>query len=111
MLTTDTDNYISMSVVLTAPTSRGNMTIKSTNTNDNPIINMGWLSSTTDQEMAVAGLKRARQLANATGLVVGAEVSPGPNVQSDAQILDYILSEVRPIHHAVSSCKCFHRIA
>lgn len=55
--------------------------------------------------MAVAGLKRARQLANATGLVVGPEVSPGQDVRSDAQILDYIRSEIRPIHHAVSSCK------
>ncbi|RMD40865.1 hypothetical protein DV735_g4272, partial [Chaetothyriales sp. CBS 134920] len=103
------NNYMSMSVVLMAATSRGNVTINSTSTADNPLVHLGWLSTQTDQEMAVAGLKRARQLANATGLVVhdddaDGELLPGPAVQTDADILAYIQSEVRPIHHAVSSC-------
>ncbi|RMZ82627.1 hypothetical protein DV738_g1480, partial [Chaetothyriales sp. CBS 135597] len=104
-----TDNYMSMSVVLLAATSRGNVTINSTSTADNPLVHLGWLSTQTDQEIAVAGLKRARQLANATGLVTASseddgELIPGAAVQTDDDILSYIQSEMRPIHHAVSSC-------
>ena len=94
-----------MSVVLTATTSRGNLSLTSTDTSLNPLVNPGWLSTTTDQQVAVAGLKRARQLAAATGLVIGEEIAPGEGVKSDEQILGYIRGEVRPIHHAVSSCK------
>lgn len=103
--TNDTDNYLSSSVTILATTSRGNLTIISTDATDNPAVNIGWLSTTSDQELAVAGFKRARQLANATHIVVGPEVFPGLSVQTDEEILQFIQSEVRPIHHAVSSCK------
>lgn len=93
-----------MSVVLQVATSRGNVTIASTSTADNPLVNPNWLATPSDQEVAVAGLKRARQIANATGIVVGEEFSPGTNVTSDEDILDYIRREVRPIHHAVGTC-------
>ncbi|KAF6222730.1 hypothetical protein HO133_000778 [Letharia lupina] len=43
-----------------APLSRGNVTIKSTDTSDLPIINSNWLSRPADAEFAVAGFKRAR---------------------------------------------------
>ncbi|PYH40869.1 GMC family oxidoreductase [Aspergillus saccharolyticus JOP 1030-1] len=105
--TNDTDpahNYMSWSVTLVATTSRGNLTLNSTNAQDNPLLNIGWLSTPADQELAVAGLKRARQLATASGLIVGDEIAPGTQVQSDEQILEYIRSEVRPMHHAVASC-------
>ena len=35
-----------------------------------------------------------------TGITVGPEVLPGPNVQSDADILEFIQESVGPIHHA-----------
>jgi choline dehydrogenase len=100
----DTDNYFTMSITMVATTSRGSVTINSTDASDNPVVNIGWLSTSTDQEVAIAGLKRARQLANVTGIAIK-EIAPGPAVQSDSDILQYIKSEVRPIHHAASSCK------
>lgn len=93
------------SVTVLATTSRGNLTLISTDASDNPAVNIGWLSTKSDQELAVAGFKRARQLANATGITNGPEVFPGPSIQTDEEILQFIQSEVRPIHHAVSSCK------
>ena len=103
---TDAQNHPqSMSVVPQVATSRGNVTIASPSTADNPLVNPNWLATLSDQEVAVAGLKRARQIAHATGIVVGEEFSPGSNVTSDGDILDYIRREVRPIHHAVGTCK------
>lgn len=99
-----TDNYAISSIALLTTTSRGNVTIASTDTNDNPVVSTGWLLTNTDQELAVAGFKRARQLAAATGITVGPEVFPGPQIQTDEQILQFIRGTVGPIHHASATC-------
>lgn len=92
-------------MVLVAPTSRGNVTLNSTDTSFNPLVYPNWLGTTIDQEVAVGAFHRARQLANATGLVVGPEFFPGPVVQSDEQILEWIKGSVTTIHHAVGTCE------
>ncbi|KAL9591440.1 MAG: hypothetical protein Q9179_007719 [Wetmoreana sp. 5 TL-2023] len=71
---------------------------------DNPLVSPNWLLTTTDQELAIQGFKRAREIANATGIIVGPETSPGPQVQTDAQILEFIKESLAPIHHAVATC-------
>ena len=53
------------------------------------------------------GFKRAREVANATGMTVGPETSPGPLIQTDAQILEYIKQDLAPIHQASATCKLF----
>lgn len=109
--TNDSDNYASFSIAILTPTSRGNITIGSTDTNDNPLVNPNWLSTSSDQELAVQGFKRARQLAAATGITVGPEYSPGSSTQSDAQILSYIKKTVAPFHHASATCMYFSEAA
>lgn len=100
----DSDNYASVSIAILATTSRGNVTIRSADTNDNPVVSPNWLLTTTDQEIAVQGFKRARQIAKATSIVVGPEVFPGPQVQTDEQILEFIRQTLAPIHHASATC-------
>ncbi|KAL9616348.1 MAG: hypothetical protein Q9160_008768 [Pyrenula sp. 1 TL-2023] len=100
-----TANYASFSIAGVAPLSRGTVTINSTDTNDPPIINPNWLTSPTDQEVVIQGFKFARDLAAASGIIVGPEVRPGPDVKTDAQILDYIQRVMKPFHHASASCK------
>lgn len=90
-----------------ATTSVGNLTINSTDTSVNPLVNVNWLATQTDQEVAVQAFKRARQVGAATGITVGPEYSPGPSVQTDAQILNFIRSTLSPIHHATGTCKPF----
>ena len=81
------------------------MTINSTDTTDNPVVSPNWLLTETDQELAVQGFKRARQIANASGIIVGPEFSPGPQTQTNVQILEYIRKTLAPIHHASATCK------
>ena len=102
---TDTANYFSISIAVLTTTSRGNVTINSTSTIDNPLVSPNWLQTTTDQELAVQGLKRAREIANATGITIGPETSPGEQTQTNAQILEYIKRSLAPIHHASSTCR------
>lgn len=104
--TNDSANYMSIFVSLLTTTSRGNVTIKSTDTSDNPLVNLNWLATETDQQLAVAAFKRARETAQATGIVVGPEFAPGPTVQTDEQILAYIRQSVSINAHAVATFRC-----
>ena len=101
----DTADYASFTIAGVAPLSRGNVTIQSTDTDVKPIISPNWLESTTDQEVAIQGFKVARDLALASGITIGQEVSPGPDVQTDAQILAFLKETAYTIHHAAATCK------
>ncbi|KAH0271336.1 putative GMC oxidoreductase, partial [Aureobasidium melanogenum] len=93
---------------LLATFSRGSVTIRSSDMADAPVINPAWLTDKRDQELAVAAFKYARRLANTTSLrrvIVGEEVAPGPAVQSDAQILEYLKNTTVTYYHASSTCK------
>ncbi|KAL1594624.1 hypothetical protein SLS60_010385 [Paraconiothyrium brasiliense] len=94
-----------MSSCLTAPLSRGSVTISSSDPSVNPVIDLGWFTNPADGEVAVAGLKRAREAwSNISSIVVGEEIAPGTAVQSDAQILDYIKNSATQIWHAGATC-------
>ena len=101
----DEADYGSIRVAVVAPLSRGNVTIRSTNTSVSPLISPEWLSSRTDQEVAIAGIRVARDLALKAGIFVGPEVVPGLTVQTDSQILKYLKETASTIHHAVATCK------
>ena len=103
--TNDSDNYASITIAVLATTTRGNVTINSTDTSLNPLISPNWLLTQTDQEVAIQGLKRARQIAAASGITAKPEFAPGPTIETDAQILDYIQQSLAPIHHASATCE------
>ncbi|KAE8140285.1 hypothetical protein BDV38DRAFT_269269 [Aspergillus pseudotamarii] len=100
--------YASILGVLITPTSRGNVTLKSADTSDLPIINPNWLDTTSDQEVAVAMFKRIRQAFQSEAMapaVIGDEYYPGKHVQTDGQILEYIKNNVMTLWHAACTCK------
>ena len=68
-------------------------------------MNVNWLTTSTDQQLAVQGLKRAREIAASFGIINGPEVAPGAAVQTDGEIIAFIKASVGPSHHAVGSCK------
>jgi choline dehydrogenase len=104
----DSYHYGSLLLFQVTPRSRGNVTISSADTADLPIINPAWLSSKVDQDVAVATFKRARTIAAATSLkpvLIGGEYDPGTaKVSTDAQILDWIRTNLSPAWHASSTC-------
>lgn len=105
----DGANYASLAVALVAPQSRGNLTIASPDAAVPPLINPNFLGAPADAELAVAGYKRARQFWATDAMrpfLVGEqpEAFPGPEVASDAQILDVIKRSYNTVYHA--SCTC-----
>lgn len=82
--------YATILAALVAPQSRGNVTVASADTNNLPIINTAYLESLTDQKVAIAAYKRVREAFASSFMqqtVIGPEYYPGPNVQTDDQIL------------------------
>jgi choline dehydrogenase len=94
--------------VLITPLSRGNVTIQSADTKDLPVINPNWLDDAADQELAIAMFKRMRQAFQSKAMepvIIGEEYNPGPEVKSDAQILEFIKDNVMTLWHAACTCK------
>ncbi|KAI0149829.1 GMC oxidoreductase [Hypoxylon sp. NC0597] len=105
-----TDGYQYATVVagLVATLSTGNVTIRSNDTADAPIINPNWLSHPADKEVAIASFKRTRQIWEAPAmrpLLIGDEYYPGKDVATDDQIWRYIQESFSTIFHAACTCK------
>ncbi|KAI0130910.1 putative GMC oxidoreductase [Daldinia grandis] len=100
--------YATVIAGLVATLSRGNVTIRSNDTADLPIINPNWLSHPADKEVAIAGFKRTRQIWTAPAMspvLVGEEYYPGKNVTTDEEIWHYIQENFSTIFHAACTCK------
>ncbi|CAN9280516.1 unnamed protein product [Alternaria sp. RS040] len=101
--------YASILGAIVAPLSRGSVTITSSSTAQLPSIDPGWLTDPTDQSVAIAIYKRTRQAfatdAMKRGLADTKEYFPGPNVQTDEQILNIIRDTLMTVWHASCTCK------
>lgn len=102
--TNTSGDYLSVGVVVLKASSRGSVTINSTDTADHPLVDVNWFGTKGDQELGVAGLRRARQFVNASNIASGPEELPGPQAQTDEQILAWVKSVASPSHHAVGTC-------
>ena len=99
-------NYATIATALAAPFSRGDVSINSSSVSDPPLVDPNWLTNLMDVELAIAAFKRQRQLwSRITNVTIGEEYFPGPSVQSDAQILQFIRNNFAPLWHAAGTCK------
>lgn len=92
-------------MVILKPSSVGSVTLNSSSdTAENPLVDVAWFTTKADQELGIAAVRRLRLFANATG-VLQSELSPGTAVQTDEQILEFVKGAASPSHHAVGTCK------
>jgi len=89
------------------PSSRGRITLDTTDPYDDPIIDPKLLSTEKDVDDIVTAIRRAREIATADPLddVRAEEVRPGPDVQSDEAIADYCRDTAESGYHPVGTCK------
>ncbi|KAH8706015.1 GMC oxidoreductase [Talaromyces proteolyticus] len=100
--------YASILGVLVAPTSRGNITITSSDTSDLPTINPNWLATESDQQVAIAIFRRIRAAFQSKAMapvIVGEEYFPGTDVQTDDEILEFIRNNLMTLWHPAGTCK------
>lgn len=104
----DGKQYATIVGALVAPLSRGNVTIRSTSVRDQPVINPNWLTDKADQDVAIALVKRIRDVwrtPELQSITNGPEAFPGMNVQTDDEILDYVRKTLMTIWHPSCTCK------
>ena len=100
-------NAITPAVCNLRPTSRGEITIKSSQASAHPTIKLNYLSTIEDQEIAVEGLKFTRKIMKAKALqrFEPSEWLPGKQAESDAELLDAARKLGTTIFHPVGTCK------
>jgi choline dehydrogenase len=89
------------------PQSRGTILAKTSNPNDYPAIVANYLDAEEDRRVSIAGIRLSRQLYNTKVMQKFAceEMMPGPEADTDDEILDFIRETAVSIYHPVGTCK------
>ncbi|OFZ88931.1 MAG: choline dehydrogenase [Betaproteobacteria bacterium RBG_16_64_18] len=96
-----------MSVCLLRPSSRGRVEIGSPDPFALPKIQPDFLSTEDDRRLMIEAFKLGRRLLAQPALAayVAEEVLPGPDCQTDAQILAHVRETGSTVHHPVGTCR------
>lgn len=92
---------------IVTPYSRGELTLSGPELDDPVNINLNALSDQRDMDAFLFSIKQCRQMVQQEGLADawGAqEIYPGPEVQGDEQLEQYIRNNVVTYHHQVGTC-------
>lgn len=100
------DGYSFQSIACRAK-SKGRVSLASSNTHVKPMIEGGYLSDSDDLITLREGIKLGRKLGNHPDWAeyLGTEVFPGPGVQSDAEIDEYIKNTLHTSNALTGTCK------
>ena len=101
---------ITPSVCNLQPTSRGHVRLKSSNPRHAPAITLNYLSTETDREVAVAGLRATRRIMEARALArfEPEEWKPGSEFNTDDDLSRIAGDLGTTIFHPVGTCKMGH---
>lgn len=72
-----------------------------------PAIRFNFMSSTYDREGTVAAMRKARELFSTSPLAeaVGEEIAPGPECQTDDEMVEWIKNNAETTYHPIGTCK------
>ncbi|MGJ8623405.1 MAG: GMC family oxidoreductase [Yoonia sp.] len=105
----DPFSAFTMSVCQLRPESKGEIRLKSANPRDYPAIIPNYLSTKTDCDTIVAGVKIARRIARQSPLAekISQEFRPNADLpmDDDPAILDWARSNTASIYHPTGTCK------
>ena len=89
------------------PDSRGTIMATSPDPFARPRIQPNYLSAPSDQTVLAAGIRRTREIFAAPAMARHSvlETLPGPHVQSDAELLDYMRNYGNTLYHPVGTCR------
>jgi choline dehydrogenase len=87
--------------------ARGSLKITSADPHVRPSIRFNYLSTEQDRREWVEAIRAARQILQQPALAAysGGELSPGPSVETDAEILDWVARDAETALHPSCTCK------
>ena len=88
------------------PTSRGKVSIGSSDPNAAPLIQPNYLTTDRDVDEVLQASRLVRRIMSAPSLagITEEEISPSPAAESDAALLDYFRANSGSIYHLCGSC-------
>jgi choline dehydrogenase len=97
----------SVGVVQLRPESRGSIELRSANPLDHPKIKANYLSTETDRETMLAGIRIGRRIASAKAFddFRGMPYLPAADVENDAGFAEHIRQHSQTMYHPVGTCK------
>jgi len=97
-------------VCVLRPKSLGRMTLRSSDPQAPPRIDLNFLSHPDDRKTLVNGIRLARKILAAPAFddYRGAELNPGEDAQSDDEILARAKEKLGLVYHPVGTCKMGH---
>ena len=95
-----------MSATLLRPKSRGEIRLASADPTDRPIIDPRFFAEEEDLEVLLLGFKEARRLTHSPEFdsYRGAEVLPGPDIETDDDLSNWVRETAVTIFHPVGTC-------
>ncbi|MGK0371051.1 MAG: choline dehydrogenase-like flavoprotein [Glaciecola sp.] len=89
------------------PKSRGEITLRSADPSQPAVIDPKYLEHEDDQKVMVDGVKKAREILATKDFeqYQSREIGPGPEAQTDEQILEFIRKRAETIYHPIGTCK------
>ena len=103
----DSRRGLTMIVHVLRSESTGSIHIKSASPADPPAIRFNFLSVEDDKRKLLAGIRIVRNWVNAPAMndFRGVEFAPGPNIQADDELLDWVRQNAETAYHPVGTCK------
>ena len=95
------------SMGLMRPESRGHVSLKSADPAQHPIINLNYFEKEKDCRVMIDGVRRTREMAAQRafdGMRQG-EIAPGPDVQTDDEIMNWLRHIATTEYHPCSTCR------
>ena len=101
------DRFVTITVSLVQPASRGEVRLRSGDPTAAPIIRGNYLQQESDVNAMVRGVKIARWFGEADSFSAlrAEEVLPGPSAKSDADLATFARRDTDTIYHAAGTCK------
>ena len=103
----DSRRGLTMIVQVLRSESTGSIHIQSANPVEPPSIRFNFLSAEDDKTKLLSGMRIVRNWINAPAMndFRGVEFAPGPNIQDDDELLDWVRQNAETTYHPVGTCK------
>jgi choline dehydrogenase len=101
------DPFVTVTVSLVQPASRGNVQLRSSNSLDAPVIRGNYLREQADVEALVAGARLVRSFVATTPYekLRAEEVEPGTATRTDAELAAFVRRAADTIYHPAGTCR------
>ncbi|GAB3559335.1 GMC family oxidoreductase [Spelaeicoccus albus] len=102
-----TENGFCLTPNVTHARSRGTVRLRTIDFRDKPKVDPNYFSDPHDMRVMVAGIKKAREIVSQPAMAewAGRELYPGPGVQTDEEIADYIAKTHNTVYHPAGTVR------